>query len=467
MHFLFEAFDRRPMEPRFLIWFRGIIALIMTGAFLAYFAYLIIQIKEEIPLVQEYSGELLEMVRAPDIKICSENGDLQLFCPISPDSPRDYDANCDRFFTEYFDGDCYNYLMNNEFSLASRYNESNATDENTLIPLNAALILFPPGQAVQPDNPEFFDHRQVMTLLSHMDYQVPLDKYEWSDIYFQNEVYHAIRKNDFSAYFGLKPNYLEYISVKSKVATSAEIRSNETMTEFRGMFTLSLYDRSQTIKEEIKQHTILSTLGLAGGGYSVMTIIYIFIFGASRLSPWGLFHLCYSISFKLGKSKENKDLTYSTLNKRETIQRDMTIVENQQEKHTFEGFEDLLSKEKTKSGLQQDKKQDITLEHEELEIGSLRSARSITEPTIQKKKDENRDGDESIYSTQVILNASDLQKRMNEMEKREKEEKSQRAMLSQRVKELECILRTYYIDSSYLDKMSSIDSSPAKHLENW
>ncbi len=44
------------------------------------------------------------------------------------------------------------------------------------------------------------------------------------------------------------------------------------------------------IKTEIRQHTVLASVALAGGCYGVLTTIYILLFGMTRLTPWGLVH---------------------------------------------------------------------------------------------------------------------------------------------------------------------------------
>lgn len=44
------------------------------------------------------------------------------------------------------------------------------------------------------------------------------------------------------------------------------------------------------IQTEVRQHTILAAIALAGGCYGVLTTIYILLFGMTRLTPWGLVH---------------------------------------------------------------------------------------------------------------------------------------------------------------------------------
>lgn len=41
---------------------------------------------------------------------------------------------------------------------------------------------------------------------------------------------------------------------------------------------------------EVRQHTLLASVALAGGCYGVLTTIYILLFGMTRLTPWGLVH---------------------------------------------------------------------------------------------------------------------------------------------------------------------------------
>lgn len=51
-----------------------------------------------------------------------------------------------------------------------------------------------------------------------------------------------------------------------------------------------LLNHGYFLQTEIRQHTVLASVALAGGCYGLLTTIYILLFGMTRLTPWGLVH---------------------------------------------------------------------------------------------------------------------------------------------------------------------------------
>lgn len=50
------------------------------------------------------------------------------------------------------------------------------------------------------------------------------------------------------------------------------------------------HDYHNRKQQEQRQNTILSLLALTGGAFGLLNIIYVILFGMTRLAPWGLVH---------------------------------------------------------------------------------------------------------------------------------------------------------------------------------
>ncbi|KAG1087894.1 hypothetical protein G6F42_020455 [Rhizopus arrhizus] len=99
-----------------------------------------------------------------------------------------------------------------------------------------------------------------------------------SGIFYYPQKYRAIRPGDAASIIGLKPNYIDIMTLVN-FQHDWPIRDNPPPPP-------PAFDKST----EVRQHTILAAVALAGGCYGVLTTIYILLFGMTRLTPWGLVH---------------------------------------------------------------------------------------------------------------------------------------------------------------------------------
>ncbi|KAG2176578.1 hypothetical protein INT44_007241 [Umbelopsis vinacea] len=112
-----------------------------------------------------------------------------------------------------------------------------------------------------------------------------------TNVIFTPNTYKAIRPFDFGALFGLVAQYVEIPTISSEsiiwpMHFNPEF-SNEMLT---GHFSIQLGSGTVNVQQEQRQNTILSLLALTGGAFGLLNIIYVLLFGMTRLAPWGLVH---------------------------------------------------------------------------------------------------------------------------------------------------------------------------------
>ncbi|KAI7906459.1 uncharacterized protein BX663DRAFT_496491 [Cokeromyces recurvatus] len=114
-----------------------------------------------------------------------------------------------------------------------------------------------------------------------------------SSIFYYVEKYRAIKHRDAASILGLKRNYVDIftlVNFQHNWPLQANLSSTFDRDLYHGVFSVQLARSTIEIKTEIRQHTVLAAIALAGGCYGVFTTIYILLFGMTRLTPWGLVH---------------------------------------------------------------------------------------------------------------------------------------------------------------------------------
>ncbi|KAI7895870.1 uncharacterized protein EV154DRAFT_412559 [Mucor mucedo] len=116
-----------------------------------------------------------------------------------------------------------------------------------------------------------------------------------SSIFYRPQKYRAIRPRDAGTILGLKSNFIDIITLLNtqhnwpiQQPTPPPPALDKSL--YHGVFSVQLSQGTIDIKTEVRQHTLLASVALAGGCYGVLTTIYILLFGMTRLTPWGLVH---------------------------------------------------------------------------------------------------------------------------------------------------------------------------------
>ncbi|KAI9264772.1 hypothetical protein BY458DRAFT_513940 [Sporodiniella umbellata] len=307
-----------------------------------------------------------------------------------------------------------------------------------------------------------------------------------SSIFYVPQRYRAIKPRDAAAVIGFTPNYIDINTLIPSERTWPLLDNppnppfNRSL--FHGMLSVQLAQGSIDVKTEVRQHTLLASLALAGGCYGVLTTLYILFFGMTRLTPWGLVH---HVPVFISKQKHRKD-RYSD----ETLIRNRPMAssspsyvpwffndkKNRETKtHTeSQRRKSALTKENSrmKSFDKSTIEEGVYLDNIQLQFGNNStfeplfddktniphhsgSSLSISDPFVYSPKTENA---VTSKPTEGLSEANrDIQNLLMREHLRNNE-------LISRVEELEIILAEYFIDTSYVDQLrgrrKSLDNAP-------
>ncbi|KAK4515817.1 uncharacterized protein ATC70_010772 [Mucor velutinosus] len=321
MHFIAEACYRRPLEPRGLVYSRGGTAITMGLLFLSFCGYLISQIHNDRPLIQISSEQIETDTDTPDIELCVQNSTLTVVkCTAMYYNWTEVDIpNCwERFFRQGANNEatkCYIFETNNTYRMAAGvvYDSRDALRRldfywniDDLRNLSYSTVSLP-AVAVQLYDPHFNTWKASTVGNTTIERETAINiqlgatrattflNYT-SGIFYYPQKYRAIRPGDAASIIGLKPNYIDIMTLVN-FQHDWPIRNNPPppppafdKSLYQGLFSVQLAQSTIDVKTEVRQHTILAAIALAGGCYGVLTTIYILLFGMTRLTPWGLVH---------------------------------------------------------------------------------------------------------------------------------------------------------------------------------
>ncbi|KAI7887984.1 uncharacterized protein EV154DRAFT_325961 [Mucor mucedo] len=132
--------------------------------------------------------------------------------------------------------------------------------------------------------------------------------------------YRLLKSYKLANFFGLRPDFLDFntfaISTASSPLQSDEIYPDLARELYDGLFVLRKDARIREIKTEVMQHTVISSIALAGGGYSVLTGVYVLLFGMSKVSPWGIAHIIPMYVKRKQQSKKNDEENADSINEK-------------------------------------------------------------------------------------------------------------------------------------------------------
>ncbi|PKK60105.1 hypothetical protein RhiirC2_793825 [Rhizophagus irregularis] len=98
--------------------------------------------------------------------------------------------------------------------------------------------------------------------------------------------------------------------------------------------TLTAGTSDTEFNSEVRVYTLFGILGTLGGVWSLMLIVYAFLFGMKRIEPWGLIHKygwCFASRTKIKLRKELKKIPFinqSNLNNESKIEERLYSLEN-------------------------------------------------------------------------------------------------------------------------------------------
>lgn len=207
------------------------------------------------------------------------------------------------------------------------------------------------------------------------------------------------------------------------------------------------------------QHTVLSSIALAGGGYSVLTGIYVVLFGMSKVSPWGAVHVIPMYVRRKHQSKKTDEENEDTIN--EEIENNSDLKESKRLSSDSGSFLRILGGKNLfgmKSNLDK-----IISSQDPLEMTDPYRKKSIKLVKSTSQQDlpllshhaGTKESNVVISLPDNDIEASGEKKTINISQENEEiiKLRKETAMLSTRMKEMEVILSEYFIDTKYLDHL--------------
>ncbi|KAG1450796.1 hypothetical protein G6F56_008248 [Rhizopus delemar] len=306
----------------------------MGALFLAFCGYLINLIYHDRPLIQNSSEEITSYIDTPDIEFCIQNSTMQMIhCSAMYYNWTTVEVdNCwQRFFRPGAnDGSvsrCYVFETNGTYRMTTglTYDNRDALRRldfywkiDNLTNVTYASVSTP-AIAVQLYDPRFSSWKAYtignspMETLMYTNIKLGATRAttymnHTSTISYSPQRYRAIRPRDALAIIGFSPNYIDINTLPNFEQTWPLLDNppNPAVNRslFHGLLSVQLAQSTIDIKTEVRQHTLLASLALAGGCYGVLTTLYILFFGMTRLTPWGLVH---HVPVFISKRKHKKE----------------------------------------------------------------------------------------------------------------------------------------------------------------
>ncbi|RCH79486.1 hypothetical protein CU098_000872, partial [Rhizopus stolonifer] len=338
-----------PFETKTLAYTRGAIAILLTLLFLAFCGYLINQICDYIPLIQ-YSFEDIGLnVSTPDIEVCAQNSTFHFVkCTAMYYNWTMMDIpNCfGRFFRHGDDNElskCRVFQSNDTYRMAAGLtldnrdalrrldfywvidSAENMSYSTITVPAMAIYLYdprFSPWRPGSIGNTKYENETFTNIQLGYSRATTYLN--QSTSIFYSMEKYRAIQRHDARAILGLTPNYVDVVTLSS-FQHDWPLQINPPppspaldLSLFQGIFSVQLSKNIMDVRAEVRQHSILGALALAGGCYGILTSVYIALFGMPRLAPWGLVHHAPTLAFQKKHNdndnskeyKEEEDASY-------------------------------------------------------------------------------------------------------------------------------------------------------------
>ncbi|KAG2195410.1 hypothetical protein INT47_002849 [Mucor saturninus] len=458
MHFIKEACSKRSLESKTLTYSRGATSILMGFLFVAYCAYLISQMYNNQPLLQISSEYIGHDSAIPDIELCAQNSSLTVVkCTAMYYNWTTQDIpNC--WETLFRSGvndvgpKCYVFESNGTLRMARgvTYDSRDALRKidfywkfDALFNMTYTSISIP-AISIQLYSPTFSSWKRDIignTEIEVSGAYIATSFVNYSTtIFYHPQKYRAIRPNDISTIFGFSSNFIDIITLTTNSFSWPIQLDPPTLiidrSLYDGAFSVKFDQDTFEVKTEIMQHSIVSSIALAGGCYSVLTTIYVILFGMAKLSPWGIVHRIPTCINHHPPPEYNPQSTQYT----------HTQHQNEKTQNSFFGLLSWVSSTKNNAVVQVTGSQ---LERLKVNDFSAEAICLTSSTGLLSPENDNKGRESSTLFQEDHKTAS--QQESDEVNKLKKEI----LVLSQRMEELEFMLSEYFINTKYLDQLRS------------
>ncbi|CAG8580073.1 10425_t:CDS:2 [Ambispora gerdemannii] len=281
---------------------------------LSYVLFLCFQIWSDKAVIQ-IANEKLSSIEVPNIEICGYGSDIKITrCDftkkdwsktINPDCIRQDDGVSYLYQKPVADlSYCYVFMSNKSLLFSDESNDlrqiivyfkilnlTGAEKASLSVPAVAVQLLDP---SFDPLTGKVRDSKMGKSATDNLRLQLNnfagIQNFS-TVVKMTKSVYREIPSGDFKSLLGLIPNYIN-ITTLTAYTQYFPLHNNPNFTDDTdtGFFQLTVGSYLQQVQTEKRVRNLFSALGVAGGGFSAICIIYIVLFGDRKTRPWGIMH---------------------------------------------------------------------------------------------------------------------------------------------------------------------------------
>ncbi|CAG8616374.1 13341_t:CDS:2 [Ambispora leptoticha] len=317
MFFMFRTSRDVYKEPKTFRNIRVITATIVVLTYLAYILFLLFQVWSDKPVIQ-IANEELSFIEMPNIEICGYGSDIEITrCDftkkdwsdiVHPKCAKDNGGSYLLTKPVVNLSYCYVFMGNGSLFFSKDNNDNDNILQQIIVYFKILNLtgaesasLSVPTVAVQLLDPSF-DPLTGKVRDSDMgkdvedNLRLQLNNFAGiqnfsTSVKMTKSVYREIPPRDVNSLFGLNPKYINITTITA-YAQYYPLHSNPNFTADTdtGFFQISAGSFLQQVQTEKRVRNLFSALGVAGGGFSAICVIYIVLFGDRKTRPWGLMH---------------------------------------------------------------------------------------------------------------------------------------------------------------------------------
>ncbi|CAG8550793.1 14107_t:CDS:2 [Ambispora leptoticha] len=307
--------------------FHGVRLLTIALVVLSYSTYvifLVYQVWTDRPIIQ-LSNELMDKLEVPDIEMCGYGSDIQITrCVFTyTDWTSDTLVNCSKKGFPYVyagprtieNNYCYLFTGNKTlWFISAESNSKESKVEKKLLQLGfyfkilnltsvEALVLSVPTVAMQildPDDNILWKKTTKTKIAKGLNEELRLQGNNFdgianysTNVRFVKTTYCEIPDDDLSSRIGMSSGQA-YVNTSTLITTAQYFplhpNPNFTETTDSGYIELKPGSFINRVSAEKRLRTLIGTLGVAGGAFSVICTIYFLLFGDRKFRPFGIMH---------------------------------------------------------------------------------------------------------------------------------------------------------------------------------
>ncbi|KAF0499959.1 hypothetical protein F8M41_020365 [Gigaspora margarita] len=299
----------RRTEPVSIYWLRVFVIILLLAILIGYILLISLDIYNDQPIIKNsFIEETSFLVPAVSIVFINKTR-ISCFFEYANNGTREYDKNCLQYISQpiepdnngYYHGEFFNNSFENNLMFSAKLNGGlsslgfmfyldNNNNNNDSIPIGFDLV-----------NKELRSSHELFIGVYEMipNSTIILNGYNFND---RNTYRIKIKRRLKEVMMPSWKNYLGFPMLEKLyyITSTSETLPSLNVTGFSTPVAAIILEPESFITQVESDHrtkTILSSLGLIGGAWGIITSFYAFLFGNDTISPWGIFQkYCFRIN---------------------------------------------------------------------------------------------------------------------------------------------------------------------------